>query len=232
MENLRAMFVKPDPKAQLRKCNALIRSDARKLDRDIVHMKQQEARARNLILEADKRAARDPQRQAQARRDVRVFAQELIRCRKMSTRLVTSKAQLSSVQMQVNEAFALQGIEGSIRVAVGVMRDVNLLIRVPQLAGTMQELSKELTKAGIIEEMVGENLPDDSLAEFEEETAEEEVDKVLREILEERIATTGKLSNTALTAPEPVAATTQEKEEEDTEAMMGQMRNRLEALRS
>lgn len=220
---------------QLRKCNALIRSDARKLDRDIAHMKQQETKAKNLILQADKRAARSSQLQAQARREVRVFARELIRCRKMSARLVTCKAQLSSVQMQVNEAFAVQKVEGSIRTCVGVMRDVNSLIRVPELAGTMQELSKELTKAGIIEEMIGENLPDDGLAESEEEAAEEEVDKVLRELLKDRMATTGKMSTglTPLTAPEPVAATPrEEEEEEDDTELIGQMRNRLEALRS
>lgn len=129
-------------------------------------MKRQEIKAKSLVMEADKRATRDSQRQAQAQREVRVFAQELIRCRKMSARLITSKAQLSSVQMQVNEAFMTRKIEGSIRVSVGIMRHVNSLIRVPELAGTMQELSKELMKAGIIEEMVGENLSDDSLAEL------------------------------------------------------------------
>jgi charged multivesicular body protein 3 len=212
-----------------------MRSNARKLDRDIANLKQQETKAKNLILQADKRAARDPQRQAQARRDVRIFANELIRCRRTSDRLVTSKAQLNSVQMQVNEAFAVRKIEGSIRASVGVMRDVNSLIRVPELAGIMLELSKELMKAGIIEEMVGENLPEDSLAEFEEDAAVAEVDKVLAEILKDRMPTTEKLP-TAPATIEPVATKPQqeeeEEEEEETEAMMDHMRNRLEALKS
>ncbi|KID87719.1 vacuolar protein-sorting-associated protein [Metarhizium guizhouense ARSEF 977] len=199
-------------------------------------MKRQEIKAKNLVMEAGKRATRDSQRQVQAQREVRVFAQELIRCRKMSARLITSKAQLSSVQMQVNEAFMTRKIEGSIRVSVGIMRHVNSLIRVPELAGTMQELSKELMKAGIMEEMVGENLPDDSLAELEGETAEEDVDKVLQEILRDGAATTRKLSTT-LAAPGSIVATPQKEEEqgefeEDTEMMMDQMQNRLEALRS
>jgi charged multivesicular body protein 3 len=209
-----------------------MRSHARQLDRDIARSKQQEAQAKKLILEADRRASRDLQRQAQARRDMRVFARELIRCRRMTARLYTVKAQLSSVQMQVNEAFAVRKIEGSIRAGVGVMRDVNALIRLPEFAGTMQELSKELIKAGIIEEMVGENLPEDGVADVEEEAAEGEVDKVLGEILKDRKATTGKLP-VAPIAVEPVtAAAEQEEEDDNTEAMMDQMRNRLEALRS
>jgi charged multivesicular body protein 3 len=217
---------------QLRKCNSLIRSNVRKLDREIAHMKQMEIKTKTLILQADNRMAREPQRQAQARREVRIFVRELIRNRKTSTRLVTSKAQLNSVQMQVNEAFAVRKIDSSIRASVGIMRDVNSLIRLPELTGTMQELSGELMKAGIIEEMVGDSLPENSVAEFEEEADEEEVDKVLGEILKDRMATSpGKLPNIPIT--QPVAAIPEQEEEEaNTEGMMDQMRNRLEALRS
>jgi charged multivesicular body protein 3 len=186
-------------------------------------MKQQETKVKNLILQADKRAARDAQRQAQARQDMRVFARELIRFRRISTRLITSKAQLNSVQMQINEVFAVRKIEGSIRTSIGVMRDVNSLIRLPELAGTMQELSKELIAAGIIEEMVGENLPEDSLDEFEEEAAEGEVDKVLGEILKDPMATTVELST------EPIAMASQQEEEVDNN---DQIITKLEALRS
>jgi charged multivesicular body protein 3 len=196
-------------------------------------MKQMEIKAKTLILQADKRAAREPQRQAQARREVRIFARELIRNRKTSALLVTSRAQLNSVQMQVNEAFAVRKIDSSIRASVGIMRDVNSLIRLPELTGTMQELSGELMKAGIIEEMVGDSLPENGVAEFEEEADEDEVDKVLGEILKDRMATSlGKLPSIPITQ-EPVAAIPeQEEEEENTEAMMNQMRNRLEALKS
>ncbi|WYZ36578.1 hypothetical protein EsH8_II_000084 [Colletotrichum jinshuiense] len=228
METLKSLFVKPDPQQQLRKCNALIRSNIRKLDRDINQVRQVEAKTKNLILQADRRAQRDPTRQKQAQKEARDFARELIRARKTSNRLVTSKAQLNSVQMQVNEAFAVRKIEGSIRASVGVMKDVNRLIRLPELAGTMQELSVELTKAGIIEEMVGESLPED-MDEFEEEEAEGEVDKVLGEILKDRMSKEKLPAAPVTQEPKPVEV---EEEEEDAEAMMDQMRNRLEALRS
>jgi charged multivesicular body protein 3 len=87
--------------------------------------------------------------------------------------------------MQVTEAFAVRKIEGSIRASVGIMKDVNSLVRLPQLTGTMRELSQELVKAGIIEEMIGDSLPDQ--LEEDDEEAESEVDKVLGEILQDRM---------------------------------------------
>ncbi|KAK3297628.1 Snf7-domain-containing protein [Chaetomium fimeti] len=242
MDTIRNMFARPDPQAQFRKCNALLRSNMRKLDRDIAAIKQTETKTKNLIIAANKRAQRgDPSRQKQAQREVRDFARELIRTRKAGDRLVTGRAQLASVQMQVSEAFALRRIEGSIKASVGIMKDVNSLIRLPQFAHTMQELSVELMKAGIIEEMVGEALPDDAdMLSEEEEEAEGEVDKVLGEILKDRMETAGPLPSVPLPqqpqqqvpAQKQQPQAEEEDEEEDTEAMMDQMRNRLEALRS
>jgi len=229
MESLKSFFVKPDPNAQMRKVNAMIRTNIRKLDRDINQVKQVEAKTKSLIIAADRRAQRDPSRSKQAAKEARDFAQELIRARRQQNRLVTSKAQLSSVQMQVNEAFAVRKIEGSIRASVGIMKNVNSLIRLPELAGTMQELSVELMKAGVIEEMVGETLPvDEEMFEDEEELADGEVDKVLGEILKGRMDKTGPMPSAPVNQ-EPAAV---EAEEEDQDAMMDQMRNRLEALRS
>lgn len=237
METLRGLFQKPDPQAQMRKCNTLIRSNIRKLDRDIASVKSAEIKTKNLIVAADKRGQRNQSQQKQAAKEMRTFARELLHQRKATNRLITSKAQLSSVQMQVNEAFALRRIEGSIKASVGVMRDLNTLIRLPELAHTMQELSVELMKAGVIEEMVGESLPDPELLEDEDEEAEGEVDKVLGEILKDRMEKTGALPSVPLPVqqqPTPVQAQAQaeDEDEEDAEAMMDQMRNRLEALRS
>ncbi|PHH63269.1 hypothetical protein CDD81_6126 [Ophiocordyceps australis] len=229
MDTLRALFTKPDPQAQVRKCNALLRSNARKLDRDIVAVKQVEAKTKNYIIQADRRAQRDPTRAKQAQKEARDFARELVRARRTSTRLATSKAQLNSVQMQVNEAFAVRKIEGSIKASVGIMKDVNRLIHLPELSGTMRELSVELMKAGIIEEMVDDVLPNDADMLFEEEEADGEVDKVLGEILQ------GKKEPSLPAAPLPEPnklAQEEEEDEEEAEVMMDQMRNRLDALRS
>lgn len=211
----------------MRKCNALIRANTRKLDRDLLQLKQLDQKTRQYILSASKRGQRNPSQAKQASQETRTFAKELIRIRKQSNRLATSKAQLQSVQMQVNEAFSVRKIEGSIKASTGIMKDVNTLVRLPELTGTMKELSQELMKAGIIEEMVGDSLPDDELLEGEDEEADAEVDKVLGEILQ------GKLGAAKVdpkrVEEEPAA---EEEDLEEQEATLEQMRGRLEALKS
>lgn len=192
------------------------------LERDISSMKVSEGKARQAILQASKRAERRPAEAKQARQEARIMAKELVHIRKQSGRLYTSKAQLQSVQMQVNEAFSIRKIEGSLKVSTGIMKDVNMLIKMPELSGTMQELSQELMKAGIIEEMVGDMLPDSELL-GEDEEAEAEVDAVLGEVLK------GKLGAIDQEMP---ALPTEEETAEDEETNLEQMRGRLEALKS
>jgi len=226
MDTLRGLLWKPTPEEQKRKCNALVRSNVRKLDRDIQQLKAAEVKTKNLILQASKRAQRNPSQANQAAQDTRIFARELIRARKQNARLATSKAQLQSVQMQVNEAFSVRKIEGSIRASTGIMKDVNTLVRLPELTGTMRELSQELVRAGIIEEMVGDSLPDNELLEGEDDEAEAEVDKILIEILKDRLPAAQNPEEALPIQP------AEEGEEEDQQEMLAQMRGRLEALKS
>ena len=204
-----------------------MRQNVRKLDRDIQGLKMTEQKTKNLILQSSKRAQRNPSMAKQANQEVRIFARELIRVRKQSGRLQTSKAQLNSVQMQVNEAFSVRKIEGSIKASTGIMKDVNSLVRLPELTGTMRELSSELMKAGIIEEMGDDTLMDTEGLE-EDEEAEEEVDKVLSDILKDKLP-----ASKAKEEELPSVVQPEEEEEEDDQAeMLAQMRGRLEALKS
>lgn len=189
-------------------------------------MKILESKTRNYILQASKRAERNPAQAKQARQEARTFAKELVGIRKQAGRLHTSKAQLQSVSYQVNEAFSIRKIEGSLKVSTGIMKDVNTLIKMPELSGTMQELSQELMKAGIIEEMVGDMLPDDEL--FEDEEAEAEVDAVLGEVLKGKV---GVLGPEMPDIPNEEAMENEGAEANDVEDLE-QMRGRLEALKS
>ena len=210
----------------MRKCNSLIRANTRKLDRDILQLKTLDQKTRQYILSASKRGQRNQSQAKQSAQETRTFAKELIRIRKQSNRLATSKAQLQSVQMQVNEAFSVRKIEGSIKSSTGIMKDVNTLVRLPELTGTMRELSQELMKAGIIEEMVGDSLPDDELLEGEDEEAEQEVEKVLGEVLK------GQLPKQKVETPPAKEPEVEEEGLEDQEATLEEMRGRLEALKS
>lgn len=131
--------------------------------------------------------------------------------------------------MQVEESFAMRKIEGSIRASTGVMRDVNLLVKLPELTGTMRELSQELVRAGVIEEMVGDTLEVGEEVE-EGEEAEGEVDKVLGEVLRDRVQVPA-----ARVPTEPAVAVKPaepEEEDSDSEEALAQMRGRLEALKN
>ncbi|KAF4761847.1 hypothetical protein N7455_001272 [Penicillium solitum] len=232
MESLKAVFFGPDPQAQMRKCNALIRTNTRQLDRDLVRLKASDSLTRQHIVNASKRAQRNPSQAKQANNDTKVFARELVRIRKQTTRLNTSRAQLQSVGMQVNEAFSARKIQGSLQKSTGIMKDVNTLVRLPQLSATMHQLSSELVRAGIIEEMVDDATMDPSAFEDEEDEAESEIEKILQEVLQ------GKLAQAQPVTAPPVAKISEpespqaEEEFEDQEATLAQMRGRLEALKS
>ncbi len=184
-------------------------------------MKILESKTRNYIVQASKRAERQPAQAQGARREARTFAKELVDIRRQAGRLHTSKAQLQSVQMQVNEAFSVRKIENSMKVSTGIMKDVNTLIKMPELSGTMQELSQELMKAGIIEEMVGDMLETNEMLD-EDEEAEAEVDAVLGEVLKGKLAP----------IDQQMPALPTEQEEENEVEDLEQMRGRLEALKS
>ena len=158
---------------------------------------------------------------------MRTFARELVRVRKHEQRVATSKATLESVGMQVKEAFAMRKIEGSIKSSTGIMKDVNMLVKLPEISATMRDLSQELVRAGILEEMVGDSLPGEEIGLDEEEEAESEVDKILGEVLKDKV-------QGAQVPSTPVDAVEAQPEEEEigSEEMLAQMRGRLEALKS
>ncbi|KAI5795061.1 Snf7-domain-containing protein [Geopyxis carbonaria] len=218
MESIKAIFWKPDPAAQLRKCNQLIRKNTRELERHLAQLKTLETKTRKLIIDSSKAKHGTPQQ-------TRMLAVELVRIRRQSARLATSRAQLQSVGMQVNEAFSVRKIEGSIKSSTSIMRDVNTLVRLPELTGTMRELSMELVKSGILEEMIEDTLPDGEM-DMDEEVGEE-VDKVLEEIMTGRMEKTGNLPpSVPISEPEPEMVSMED------EAELEDMRQRLEILKS
>ena len=216
----------------MRKCNALIRTNTRQLDRDLARLKASDSQTRQYIVNASKRAQRNPSQAKQANNDTKVFARELVRIRKQTTRLNTSRAQLQSVGMQVNEAFSARKIQGSLQKSTGIMKDVNTLVRLPQLSATMHQLSSELVRAGIIEEMVDDATMDPSVFEDEEGEAESEIEKILQEVLQGKLAQAQPVTTTPVAKISEPESPQAEEEFEDQEALLAQMRGRLEALKS
>lgn len=89
--------------------------------------------------------------------NVRILAKELVRAQKQRQRMYQSKATLNSIQMQLQEQIGLSfyyivlmratyKISGILKQSMGVMRDVNQLVKIPELNRDMREFSVELTK--------------------------------------------------------------------------------------
>ncbi|KAF5094502.1 hypothetical protein D0Z00_003511 [Geotrichum galactomycetum] len=217
----------PDPAEQKRKVKAQIRRNQRELDKQLTGLQTTEQKTKTMIKAAAKR---------NDMKSARLLAREVFRAKKQKERLHRSKAQLNSVSLQVDEAFALRKIEGTMKSSTLIMKEVSNLVKLPELMGTMNALSQELMKAGIIEEMVSDTL--DTLDEtemFEDEEAEGEVDAILSEITGNKLSTAGQVPSNMLPPTQekaaPVAAAPEEEEDEDEE-LLNSMRERLKALQS
>ncbi|TXG73785.1 hypothetical protein EZV62_002364 [Acer yangbiense] len=138
----------------------------------------------------------------------KALASEIVRSRKTVNRLHENKAQLNSISMHLGESVAIARTVGHLSKSAEVMKLVNNLMKAPEVAVTMQEFSKEMTKAlnlcislsvlafravqstnaGVIEEMVNDSIDSALDSEDLEEEIEEEVDKVLTAIAGETAA--------------------------------------------
>lgn len=108
------------------------------------------------------------------------------------------------------------------------MQAMQRLIRTPEIAHTMQELSKEMMKAGIIEEMLDETMDVFEDTEEMEEAAQSEIDKVLYEITKGEIGKAPEPPVSDTVEPTPVAVVEDDEDEEELE----EMQSRFAALKS
>nr|XP_061798817.1 charged multivesicular body protein 3-like isoform X2 [Nerophis lumbriciformis] len=110
-----------------------------------------------------------------------------------------------------------------------VMKAMQNLIKVPEIQATMRELSKEMMKAGIIEEMLEDTFESVEDGEDMEEEVEEEVDRILFEITAGALGKApSKVTDALPEMPQGATAASDNESEEDIE----DMQSRLAALRS
>lgn len=160
-----------------------------------------------------------------------ILAKEVLRARKAINRIHASKAQLNSVVMSMNHQLATLRLAGSMQRSTEVMKSMQQLIKVPEVAQTMRDLSKEMMRAGIIEEMLDDTMEGLDDQEGLEEEAEEEVDKVLWELTAGQLgkaptAVTESLPSQDIQEAGPSSAIS------DDEDDVTKMQERLQALRS
>mmetsp|Transcript_52109 Transcript_52109/g.82718 ORF Transcript_52109/g.82718 Transcript_52109/m.82718 type:complete len:221 (+) Transcript_52109:70-732(+) len=146
-----------------------IRSECRRLDRDINKIKQEEGKLKKEIEAMAKKGQKD---------SVITLTKQVVRSRNSARRLERTKVSLNSVSLHLTNSIATMSTATSLKMSAGVMREMNRLMNVPEIAQTMQAMQKEMAKAEIVDEMMEEAFAD----EDDEGEVDKEVEKVFAEI--------------------------------------------------
>jgi len=204
----------PTPEEKVRAWQQRLKSESRHLDREIRQLDGAQAKARVSL------------KQLAAKGDVksaRILAKEVVRSNKQKERLYVSKARLGSIGSQLTNQMAMVKVTGSLQKSTEIMKLSNSLVKLPQISAAMREMSMEMMKAGIMEEMIDETLEAVDDDEELEEEADEEVEKVLFQL------TDGKLGQAGTVRTE--LPTLEDKQQEEREEQdMARMREQLDGL--
>ncbi|GAA5970979.1 hypothetical protein JCM11641_004532 [Rhodosporidiobolus odoratus] len=212
MEAINRFIWGPTPQERVRKWQAQLKKEQRALDRE----------AHQLDL-ANNKVKADIKKLAQKgdTKNAKLLAREVVRSNRQKQRMQTSKAQLNSIHMQLGHQLAMVKVTGTLQKSADIMKASNALVNVPQLSGTMREMSAEMMKAGIMSEMVDDTLEalDEDEDELEEE-AQEEVDKVLWQVTDGKL---GQISGQVGELPQATGPTPEEieRDEEMERAIQG-----------
>lgn len=211
-----------NPKDMVQEWSHKIRKEGYQLDRQIRAIQREEDKVKRSLKEAAKKGDKGV---------CTILAKEVIRARKAITKIHTSKAHLNSIQLQMKNQLATLRVAGSLQKSTEVMQAMQSLVHVPEVAATMRDLSREMMRAGIIEEMLEETM--DTLEDQDEleEEAQEEVDKVLWELTAGQLgqapaAVTDSLPASGVSETAGASAVVEDEEE------LEDMQSRLQALRS
>ncbi|KAJ2547254.1 Vacuolar protein-sorting-associated protein 24 [Coemansia sp. RSA 1933] len=213
---------KPSPDKVVNKWCSEIRAQQRGLDRQLRGIKMEEKKVELSIKQLAKKGDI---------KSCKILARELIRSRKQKDRIAVSNAQLNSISMELRRQLSTLKIAGTLQKSTHVMKSVNQLISVPQLQRSLMEMSKEMMKAGIIDEMTEDMLESIDDPDIEEE-AEDEVDKVLAEVTEGMLGALGPVSSSNPAAANRKNAAADLSDNAESDIDLDEMNMRLSALRS
>jgi len=208
-----------DPKEQVNEWTKKIRKEGYQLDRQINAIKREELKVTKSMKDAAKKGDKDV---------CRILAREIVNSRKSQAKLYTAKANLNSIQLQMKGQLATLKVTGALQTSTDVMKSMQSLVKLPEIQKTMQEMSREMMKAGILEEMVEDTM--ESLEDVEEN--EEEIEAAIDKILDELAPDPNKIPDVPSTLPVREPEPVPEPEEEEAEDDLEEMQERLQALRS
>ncbi len=161
----------------------------------------------------------------------KVLVRAIVKTKREVSRMHTGKAQMNSVCSSLKNTMAMHKVTGLISKSTDVMKSMNDVLSVPELRGICADMSREMVKAGLMDEMVGDAMASMEPADLDEQ-ADAEVDKLMAEILgvtltPETVARNAPVVSTAKAAPaeEEAAAA-----DPMTDSEMAAIQSRLEGL--
>ena len=113
---------------------------------------------------------------------MRLLAKEIVASRRTVARLHENKAQMNSVSMMLTEQLATVRSVGHLEKSTEVLSAMNGLVRNADVRDSMREMSKEMAKSGLIEELVNDALEDINGVDDLEAETDAEVNKILAEL--------------------------------------------------
>merc|ERR1712126_104163 len=208
-----------EPKEQVREWCKNFRKEERKLERQVNAIRREEQKVTRSLKEAAKKGDKDV---------CKILAKEVVNSRKAVNRIYSAKANLNSCQLQMKEQLATLKVAGALSSSTEVMKVMQQLVKFPEIQKTMMDMSREMMKAGILEEMLDDTMETLDDPDIEEEV-ESEVDKVLFELTEGKL---GLAPEAVKDSPLPAGRQPVQEEEEEDPGALEEMQSRLEALRS
>ncbi|KAE8214710.1 hypothetical protein CF319_g3211 [Tilletia indica] len=227
MQSVSRMIFGPTQEERVKAVQSQLRSEQRHLDREL---RQLDAASSKAKAEVKRLAKKGDVKSA------KILAREIVRTGKQKERLTLSKARLGSIGMQLQHQMAMYKVTGSMQKSTEVMKLSNQLVKLPEMTKAMREMSAEMMKAGILEEMMDDTLDSGVLGEDEEELEEEaqgEVDKVLFELTDGKLGaaqSTGALADLDSVAAEATDESARREREEEEKREMDRMQAALDGL--
>ncbi|KAH9943453.1 vacuolar sorting protein Vps24 [Epithele typhae] len=212
MQTINRFLYGPSAEERVRAWQGKIRGEQRSLDREMRQLDMATKKAQTTVKQLAKKGDV---------KSARIMAKEVVRSHKQMDRLSVSKARLGSINNQLQQQLSMLKVTGALQKSTEIMKLSNSLMKLPQISATMREMSMEMTKAGIMEEMLEDTLAMEDDEELEDE-ADAEVDKVLFDLTEGKLGQAGAVKEDL---PDQV-------EDEETERAMEQYRQQLNGILS
>lgn len=203
---------------QMKEWKRTVQREGRSMDRDI-------AKAQNEI----KKAMSDCKALAKKKNEaaVKLMVKHVVKARQGVARMYMAKANLSAIQNEITAKQAMLKVQGCLSKSTEIMHNMNQVLKLPEISETMRALAREMTRAGLVDEMVQEAMSSMD-ADGLESDADEEVDRIYAELTAEVLVKAPAVATRSTEkglAADTAAETDSDQIDPDIEAMNQRLQN-------